>query len=42
VAQKFPGSRVAILSEGGHSLQWEQPEAFNNAVLDFIKTNAAR
>lgn len=36
VAARIPGSRVVIVADAGHALQWEQPEAFNAAVLDFI------
>ncbi len=27
----------AMVTESGHSIAWEQPEAFNNKVLEFIK-----
>ena len=30
-------SESLIVSEAGHSAYWEQPDAFNRAVLDFIK-----
>jgi pimeloyl-ACP methyl ester carboxylesterase len=36
VAPKFPNSRVAIVADAGHAVQWEQPEAFNRLVLGFI------
>jgi pimeloyl-ACP methyl ester carboxylesterase len=35
-ARAIPGSRLVILRECGHAAQWEQPEAFNAAVLDFL------
>lgn len=33
----IPGSELLILAECGHAAQWEQPEAFNAAVLRFLK-----
>ena len=36
VAAQIPSSEVAIMREAGHSSYWEQPDAFNRAVLDFI------
>jgi pimeloyl-ACP methyl ester carboxylesterase len=36
-ASRIKGSESRILSEVGHSGYWEQPEAFNRAVLDFLK-----
>jgi pimeloyl-ACP methyl ester carboxylesterase len=36
VAAQIPRSEVVILREAGHSSYWEQPEAFNRAVLDFL------
>ncbi len=32
----LPNSRYAIIAEAGHSAYWEQPGAFNAAVLSFI------
>ncbi|MGK7866537.1 alpha/beta fold hydrolase [Falsiroseomonas sp. E2-1-a20] len=40
-ARSIPGSRLLILSECGHAAQWEQPEAFNAAVLDFLAGSEA-
>jgi pimeloyl-ACP methyl ester carboxylesterase len=31
------GSEMTVIPEAGHSTYWEQPEAFNNAVLIFIR-----
>ncbi len=42
VAAKIPNSKVVIVPEAGHSVQWEQPALFNDAVLDFIRTSALR
>jgi pimeloyl-ACP methyl ester carboxylesterase len=41
VALKFPGSKVVIVPNVGHGVQWEQPQLFNDAVLRFIQTHAA-
>ena len=42
VAQKIPGSSVVVVPHSGHAVQWEQPEAFNRAVLGFIQNRKAR
>jgi len=36
VARRMPGSRTVIVPDAGHAIQWEKPEAFNEAVLTFI------
>jgi pimeloyl-ACP methyl ester carboxylesterase len=36
VAAQIPNAEVVIMREAGHSSYWEQPEAFNRAVLDFL------
>ena len=36
VAAQIPNSEVVIMREAGHSSYWEQPEAFNRTVLDFL------
>lgn len=36
-AKRFPRCESAVLPECGHSGYWEQPEAFNRAVLQFIQ-----
>jgi pimeloyl-ACP methyl ester carboxylesterase len=40
VAQKMPGAKVVIVADAGHAVQWEQPDAFNGAILDFIRGKA--
>jgi pimeloyl-ACP methyl ester carboxylesterase len=40
VAAQIPNSEVVIVREAGHSSYWEQPEAFNRAVLDFLSRHA--
>jgi pimeloyl-ACP methyl ester carboxylesterase len=42
VAEKIPSSKVVVVQDSGHGVQWEQPEIFNNTVLDFIRSKAAR
>lgn len=36
VAAQIPNSEIVIVPEAGHALYWERPDAFNQAVLDFI------
>lgn len=31
-----PDARYVVLAEAGHSTSWEQPDAFNDAVLSFV------
>jgi pimeloyl-ACP methyl ester carboxylesterase len=33
----IPGAKFIVLPEAAHSINWEQPEAFNRNVLEFIK-----
>jgi pimeloyl-ACP methyl ester carboxylesterase len=33
---QIPGAQFIVLSEAAHSINWEQPEAFNRNVLEFI------
>lgn len=35
---QVPGSRYAEIASAGHSAYFEQPEAFNRVLLDFLKT----
>ena len=37
VSKKISNSKMLVLPECGHSAYWEQPEAFNKAILDFVK-----
>jgi pimeloyl-ACP methyl ester carboxylesterase len=34
---QIPGAEFIVLPEASHSINWEQPEAFNRNVLDFIR-----
>jgi pimeloyl-ACP methyl ester carboxylesterase len=36
-ADRINGAESVVVPEAGHSTYWEQPEAFNNAVLAFIR-----
>ncbi len=36
LAARIAGSELVVVPESGHSVYWEQPEAFNRAVLNFI------
>ena len=33
----IPGAQFIVLPEAAHSINWEQPEAFNRNVLEFIR-----
>jgi len=33
----IPGAQFMVLPEAAHSINWEQPEAFNRNVLEFIR-----
>jgi pimeloyl-ACP methyl ester carboxylesterase len=35
--KRIKGSESVVVPEAGHSTYWEQPEAFNRAVLSFIR-----
>jgi pimeloyl-ACP methyl ester carboxylesterase len=37
VAGRVKGAESLVIDGAGHSAYWEQPEAFNRAVLDFIR-----
>jgi pimeloyl-ACP methyl ester carboxylesterase len=34
---RIPGAEFVVLPEASHSINWEQPEAFNRNVLAFIR-----
>lgn len=42
VAHNVPRCELVFVAEAGHSLHWEQPEAFNRAVLDFLGRHRGR
>lgn len=35
----IPGAKFIVLAEAAHSINWEQPEAFNQNVLEFIRAH---
>jgi pimeloyl-ACP methyl ester carboxylesterase len=35
--ERIKGAESVVIPEAGHSAYWEQPDAFNSAVLDFIR-----
>jgi pimeloyl-ACP methyl ester carboxylesterase len=37
MAERIPGARLEIIPRAGHLSNLEQPEAFNRALLDFLK-----
>lgn len=37
VARRIRGAESLVIDGAGHSVYWEQPEAFNRAVLEFIR-----
>lgn len=39
-ARRLPQAETLVIVEAGHSAHWEQPEAFNRAVIDFIARHA--
>ena len=36
MAERIPNREIAVIDGAGHAAFWEQPDAFNAAVLDFI------
>jgi len=40
VASHMRDCELVVVSEAGHSLHWEQPDAFNRAVIDFLHRHA--
>jgi pimeloyl-ACP methyl ester carboxylesterase len=37
LAERIPNARFRVIERGGHQFLIEQPDAFNNAVLEFLK-----
>lgn len=40
-ASHMKRAEVKVIAEAGHAPNWEQPEAFNAALLDFLRRHAA-
>ena len=36
-AKHLPQHELKLITEAGHAVMWEQPKAFNEAILDFIR-----
>ncbi|MBS7707474.1 alpha/beta fold hydrolase [Chelatococcus asaccharovorans] len=36
IALAIPGARLGLIAGAGHSAYWEQPQAFNAMILDFL------
>jgi pimeloyl-ACP methyl ester carboxylesterase len=41
IAAKIPNAELVVAPEAGHSVYWEEPEVFNDAVLAFIAKHRA-
>ncbi len=41
-AQHMPHAEVAVVLESGHCPNWEQPDAFNRLVLDFLRRQSGQ
>lgn len=42
LAARLPRTRLVIIPEAGHAPQWEQPEAFNRALINFLRDSKHR
>lgn len=42
LASMIPGAAVRVIAEAAHSAYWEQPTAFNSALLEFFGRSGAR
>lgn len=40
-AEHLPAARFVEIGDAGHSINWERPQAFNRAVLDFLGVPSA-
>jgi pimeloyl-ACP methyl ester carboxylesterase len=38
MTKKIPNCKKAVIPNAGHAVNMDQPQAFNDAVLDFLKT----
>jgi len=36
LSEHIPNSKFALIPEAGHAAFWEQPEAWNSLVLEFL------
>jgi 3-oxoadipate enol-lactonase len=42
MAKRIPGAKLAVIARAGHVSNLEQPEAFNEVLLGFLREHAAR
>ena len=42
MARRIPGARLAVIAGAGHVSNLEQPEAFNETVLGFLRAHRDR
>jgi pimeloyl-ACP methyl ester carboxylesterase len=36
-ASRIKNAEFVVVPNAGHSVYWEEPDAFNGAVLDFVR-----
>jgi pimeloyl-ACP methyl ester carboxylesterase len=41
MAARIPGAQFAVIPGAGHLMHWEEPEAFNRLVLEFLDQSLA-
>jgi len=41
-SHKFPNWELRVIEEAGHAAYWEQPDAFNASILDFISRHGRK
>lgn len=39
-AREIPNSQTLVVPEAGHAVQWEQPELFNQVVIEFFRKHS--
>jgi pimeloyl-ACP methyl ester carboxylesterase len=42
IAERLPNAEPHVIGNAGHQAHWEQPEAFNALVLDFVRRHRIR
>jgi pimeloyl-ACP methyl ester carboxylesterase len=42
IAARLPNAEPHLIRNAGHQAHWEQPEAFNALVLDFVRRHQTR
>jgi pimeloyl-ACP methyl ester carboxylesterase len=41
-AARFPKAELVVVAEAGHAIYWEQPTAFNQAILGFVRRHGTK